>query len=507
MCGVVGIVGRSAVNQQLYDALTMLQHRGQDAAGIVTADDQHMHLRKSTGLVSNVFRQEHMERLRGCLGIGHVRYPTAGASSSPSEAQPMYVNSPYGIALAHNGNLINAARLKRELFATDLRHINTESDSEILLNVFAHGLRRSGKLAPGAEDIFAAVRRVHERCQGAYSAVALVMGLGVVAFRDPFGIRPLVFGRRDSDAGPEYMVASESVALDLLGFEIERDVAPGEAIFIDTEGRLHTEICADDTLHTPCIFEHVYLARPDSIIDGISVYKARLRMGEKLAERILARYPGGRHDIDVVIPIPDTARTAALPLAYELGVKYREGFVKNRYIARTFIMPGQNERADSVRKKFNLIPLEFAGKNVLLLDDSVVRGTTTFKLVQMARAAGARKVYVASAAPEVRFPNVYGIDMPSRDELIASGRSADEVARRLGADWIVYQDLGDLVDCAREGNPSITRFECSVFDGHYVAGDVSEEYLAELSVKRSDAAKSARALAGEATVLELHNHS
>lgn len=506
MCGVVGIVGRSAVNQQLYDALTMLQHRGQDAAGIVTADDEHMHLRKSTGLVSNVFRQEHMVRLRGRLGIGHVRYPTAGVASSPSEAQPMYVNSPYGIALAHNGNLINAARLKRELFATDLRHINTESDSEILLNVFADGLRRSGKLSPGPADIFDAVRRVHERCEGAYSAVALVMGFGVVAFRDPFGIRPLVFGRRDTDAGPEYMVASESVALDLLGFTLERDVAPGEAVFIDIEGHLYTEVCAEQTAYRPCIFEHVYLARPDSIIDGISVYKARLRMGEKLAERILARYPGGRHDIDVVIPIPDTARTAALPLAYELGVKYREGFVKNRYIARTFIMPGQNERADSVRKKFNLIPLEFAGKNVLLLDDSVVRGTTTYKLVQMAREAGARKVYVASAAPEVRFPNVYGIDMPTRDELIANGRSADEVAERLGADWIVYQDLRDLIECAREGNPAITEFECSVFDGNYVAGDVSEGYLSELSVKRSDAAKSAGARADEATVLELHNH-
>ena len=495
------------MNQQLLDALTMLQHRGQDAAGIVTSDGDHIHLRKSMGLVNNVFEQRHMERLRGNIGIGHVRYPTAGMASAPSEAQPMYVNSPYGIALGHNGNLTNADTLKKELFRSDLRHLNTGSDSEILLNVLAHEMEHTGKLALNPQDVFDAVARVHQRCEGAYSAVALIMDHGLLAFRDPYGIRPLVYGRRSTPDGFEYMVASESVALDLLGYELVRDVAPGEAIYVDHTGCLHSQVCASQTQLVPCIFEHVYFARPDSIMDGISVYKARLRMGEKLADRILEQFPGGKHDIDVVIPIPDTARTAALPLAYALNVKYREGFVKNRYIARTFIMPGQAQRADSVRKKFNLIPLEFAGKNVLLLDDSIVRGTTTRKLVQMARAAGARRVYVASAAPEVRWPNVYGIDMPTRDELIASGRSAEEVAHLIGADWVVYQSLSDLVDCAAEGNRSITRFECSVFDGNYLAGDVSETYLDRLSARRSDAAQQADQRAAEATVIELHNHS
>jgi len=511
MCGIVGIAGRHPVNQRLYDALTVLQHRGQDAAGIVTSDGRRLNMRKANGLVRDVFHLDHMRRLVGDVGIGHVRYPTAG-SSSAAEAQPMYVNSPYGIMLAHNGNLTNAEALERDLFRSDLRHINTDSDSEILLNVFAHELGGRGRYEPTPEDVFDTVAAVHARCRGAYAVVALIVGHGVLAFRDPLGIRPLVYGKRETDRGTEYMIASESVALDVLDFTLVRDVAPGEAVWIDAEGVLHTRQCAEAPECVPCIFEHVYLARPDSIMDRVSVYKARLRMGEKLAERILGTFPGRDHDIDVVIPIPETSRTAALPLAHQLDVKYREGFVKNRYIGRTFIMPGQQERRKSVRQKLNAIDLEFRGKNVLLVDDSIVRGTTSRQIVEMAREAGARKVYLASAAPPVRYPNVYGIDMPAATEFVAHGRTEEEIGREIGADWLVYQALEDLVQCSAEGNPAIRRFESSVFDGQYVTGDVDDRYLERIAGARNDGAKARRRGAGgggeegEATTADLHDH-
>src|SRR5690606_24612139 len=435
MCGVVGIVGKKPVNQAIYDALTVLQHRGQDAAGIVTWGEEGLQTRKSNGLVRDVFHQRHMLGLTGNVGIGHVRYPTAGGSQ-PSEAQPFYVNSPFGICLAHNGNLTNFEELKELLVREDRRHLNTGSDSEVLLNVFAHELqsRTDGRASP--EQIFDAVEAVHSRCSGGYAVVALVIGHGIVAFRDPHGIRPLILGRRDTPAGPEYMVASESVALDILRFRRMRDVRPGEAIYIENDGTLHSREHAGPVRHTPCIFEFVYLARPDSIIDDLSVYKARLRMGEQLAGQIVREWPD--HDIDVVIPIPDTSRTSAAQAAYHLGVKYREGFIKNRYIGRTFIMPGQAERTQSVRRKLNAIDLEFRGKNVLLVDDSIVRGTTSREIIRMAREAGARKVYFASAAPPVRYPNVYGIDMPAASELIANGRTVEEVQRLIGADRLIY---------------------------------------------------------------------
>ena len=500
MCGIIGIVARTPVNQALYDGLTVLQHRGQDAAGIVTCHDGRMHLRKDNGLVRDVFHTRHMLKLPGNMGIGHVRYPTAGCSSS-AEAQPFYVNSPYGIALGHNGNLTNADDLKRDLFLEDRRHINTNSDSEILLNVFAHELQNRGKLQIDENDIFEAVAAVHRRCRGAYAAVAMITGYGIVGFRDPYGIRPVVFGKRHTNAGAEYVIASESVAIDALGFELVRDIEPGEAVFIDQAGNLHTRQCADNPVYSPCVFEHVYFARPDSIIDGISVYKARMRMGEYLARKILRDFPN--HDIDVVIPIPDTSRTSALQLSYQLGVMYREGFIKNRYIGRTFIMPGQKQRKKSVRQKLNAISLEFKGKNVLLVDDSIVRGTTSQQIIQMARDAGARKVYFASAAPPVRFPNVYGIDMPSAKELIGHGRDEQEIAAAIGADWLIYQELDDLVAATRKGNPKITRFDTSVFDGKYVTGDVTERYLEDLEASRSDAAKEAQDSQYE--VIELHN--
>lgn len=509
MCGIVGIVGHYPVNQRLYDALTVLQHRGQDAAGIVTSEAGRLNMRKANGLVRDVFRLNHMQRLTGTLGIGHVRYPTAGSSSS-AEAQPMYVNSPYGITLAHNGNLTNADSLKEDLFSADLRHINTESDSEILLNVFAHELARLHRHSPTPDDIFDAVAGVHARCRGAYAAVALVVGHGMLAFRDPHGIRPLVFGRRETDRGTEYMIASESVSLDLLDFTLVRDVLPGEAIWIDEAGELHTRVCAAQTELAPCIFEHVYLARPDSIMDDISVYKSRLRMGEKLAEQILRSFPGNSHDIDVVIPIPETSRTAALPLAHQLNVKYREGFIKNRYIGRTFIMPGQSQRQKSVRQKLNAIDLEFRGKNVLLVDDSIVRGTTSRQIIEMAREAGARKVYLASAAPPVRYPNVYGIDMPAAREFVAHDRDDEEIARCIGADRLFYQRLEDLVQCSLEGNPGIDRFECSVFDGHYITGDVDADYLYRISESRNDDAKRKREqpehAESEYASSDLHDH-
>ncbi len=502
MCGIVGIVGHSPVNQLLYDSLTLLQHRGQDAAGIVTCEDRKFFLRKNNGLVSDVFRAEHMMQLKGNMGIGHVRYPTAGCSSS-AEAQPFYVNSPYGIAMAHNGNLTNAEELKAELYKDDLRHINTESDSEILLNIFAHELQNLNKLDVSADDVFTAISAVHKRCRGGYAVVATIVGKGVLAFRDPFGIRPVVYGSRDTEQGKEYMVASESVALHALGFKLERDLAPGEAIFIDQDGNFYHQQCAENTQHTPCIFEYVYFARPDSIIDDVSVYKARLRMGDTLVKKILAQRP--EHDIDVVIPIPDTSRTSALEVAYHLGVKYREGFIKNRYIGRTFIMPGQTQRKKSVRQKLNAIDLEFKGKNVLLVDDSIVRGTTSKQIIQMARDAGANKVYMASAAPPVRYPNVYGIDMPSPREFIADGRSEEEIAREIGADWLIYQDLDALIEAVQKGNPALKHFDCSCFDSQYVTGDVTPEYLDHLEQLRSDSSKSKREHADNLAGIDLYS--
>ncbi|SEJ29300.1 amidophosphoribosyltransferase [Azotobacter beijerinckii] len=501
MCGIVGIVGKSNVNQALYDALTVLQHRGQDAAGIVTCHEGRLFLRKDNGLVRDVFQQRHMQRLIGHMGIGHVRYPTAGSSSS-AEAQPFYVNSPYGITLAHNGNLTNVDQLSREIYESDLRHVNTSSDSEVLLNVFAHELAVRGKLQPTEEDVFAAVSGVHRRCRGGYAVVAMITGYGIVGFRDPNAIRPIVFGQRQTDEGVEYMIASESVALDVLGFSLIRDLAPGEAVYITEHGKLFTRQCADNPKYSPCIFEHVYLARSDSFMDGVSIYKARLRMGEKLAEKILRER--AEHDIDVIIPIPDTSRTAALELANHLGVKFREGFVKNRYIGRTFIMPGQAARKKSVRQKLNAIDLEFRGKNVMLVDDSIVRGTTCKQIIQMAREAGAKKVYFCSAAPAVRYPNVYGIDMPTAHELIAHGRSTEEVAELIGADWLVYQELSDLIDAVGGGKVKIDNFDCAVFDGKYVTGDIDEAYLERIEKARNDASK-ARSTAVSA-IIDLYNN-
>src|SRR5438045_4231794 len=443
MCGILGIVARSPVNQLLYDGLLLLQHRGQDAAGIVTAEHNTFHMYKAPGTVRDVFRTRNMRDLAGNIGIAHCRYPTAGSAFKAAEAQPFYVNSPFGIVLGHNGNLTNSAQLREEMFRTDLRHINTGSDSEVLVNVLAHELERASvKLRLDPQTIFAAVAQVHRRLKGAYAVVAMIAGYGVLAFRDPYGIRPAVIGYNETQAGTEYMVASESVAIDALGFRVLRDIGPGEAIFIDEGGRFHSQQCAPHASLNPCIFEYVYLARPDSLIDGASVYEARLNMGEKLAEKIRRHY---RHlDIDVVIPIPDSSRPSGLQLATALGVPYREGFVKNRYIGRTFIMPGHAVRRRSVRQKLNAISMEFKGKNVMLVDDSIVRGTTSQEIVQMAREAGARKVYFASAAPPVRFPNVYGIDMPNQRELVATGRNEAEIAREIGADLLVYQDLDAL---------------------------------------------------------------
>lgn len=487
MCGIIGIVGREAVATRLYDGLTLLQHRGQDAAGIATCHEGRLNLRRGGGLVRDVFDDADMQRLQGRLGIAHVRYPTAGTSGQ-AESQPFYVNSPYGIVMAHNGNLTNADVLQRELFESDLRHINTRSDSEVLLNVFAHelqDLRPSTHLTP--DMIFATVAAVHRRCKGAYAVIGMVVGRGVFAFRDPLGIRPAVIGERITDAGIEYAIASESVALQGLGFSLVRDVAPGEAVYIDMDGNLHTQQCSQNPVLSPCIFEYVYLARPDSIIDNISVYKSRLRMGEKLAERILRLRPD--HDIEVVIPIPDTSRTSALEVAMHLGVKYREGFIKNRYIGRTFIMPGQQMREKSVRQKLSPIDLEFNGKTVLLVDDSIVRGTTSGQIVQMARDAGAKKVYMASAAPPVRYPNVYGIDMPAAHELIAHDRSTADIQNEIGADWLVYQTVEDLVEAVRYDKHPIDNFESSCFTGDYITGDVDSDYLETLQRQRSDNAK------------------
>lgn len=500
MCGIVGIVAHQYVNQELYDALTVLQHRGQDAAGIVTCERGRLHLRKDNGLVRDVFNTSQMMKLKGNMGIGHVRYPTAGCTSS-AEAQPFYVNSPFGLTLAHNGNLTNTEELKKALFVEDQRHINTDSDSEVLLNVFAHELQELRKLQLSVDDVFTAVSRVYERCRGAYAVVVMIAGFGILGFRDPHGIRPVVFGERKTAQGSEFMIASESVALDVLGFDLIRDIEPGEAVLIEESGRLHTHQCAQTVDHCPCIFEYVYFARPDSIIDDISVYKARLRMGVKLAEKIQREWPD--HDIDVVIPIPDTSRTAALQLANKLGVKFREGFMKNRYIGRTFIMPGQQMRKKSVRQKLNAIGLEFEGKNVLLVDDSVVRGTTSEQIIQMARDAGAKKVYFASAAPPVRYPNVYGIDMPAADELIAHNRTEQEVSAAIGADRLIYQDLDDLIEAVRRGNRDIEHFDTSCFSREYITGDIDDAYLEQIQSLRNDEAQVRRN--SESFIIEMQN--
>lgn len=489
MCGVVGIVAHGPVNQAIYDALTVLQHRGQDAAGIVTWNENGLNERKSNGLVRDVFHQRHMQRLAGNTGMGHVRYPTAGGAQS-SEAQPFYVNSPYGICLAHNGNLTNYDELAAHLTIEDRRHLSTDSDSEVLLNVFAHELHIRANGKPTPQQVFDAVGAVHKRCSGGYAVVAMIIGYGIVAFRDPHGIRPLIMGKRSTDAGDEFMVASESVALDVLQFQILRDVRSGETIVIENNGVLHSQDYAGDTWHTPCIFEFVYFARPDSIIDNLSVYKARLRMGEQLAGKIVREWPD--HDIDVVIPIPDTSRTSAVQVAHHLGVKYREGFIKNRYIGRTFIMPGQEERRKSVRRKLNAIKLEFRGKNVLLVDDSIVRGTTSRQIIKLAREAGARSVYFASAAPPVRYPNVYGIDMPAVSELIASNRTVEEVQKLIGADRLIYQDLHGLVRSVRHNNSETREFDTSCFSGEYVTDDITADYLQVLEATRNDQEKARR---------------
>jgi amidophosphoribosyltransferase len=489
VCGLVGIVAHGPVNQRIYDALTVLQHRGQDAAGIMTCDDEALYLRKDSGLVRDVFQQRHMLQLRGNVGIGHVRYPTAGCDAA-SESQPFYVNAPYGIGLAHNGNLTNAEELAEALWRDERRHLNTSSDSEALLNILASELQRQGAADLTPAELFRALGNVYRRIRGGYAVVALIVGHGVVGFRDPNGIRPLVLGRRITARGTEWMLASESVALDLVGFELVRDVEPGEAVYIDAGCQLHSARCAPLIEHTPCVFEYVYFARPDSIIDNISVHKARMRMGERLAAKIRRLRPN--HDIDVVIPIPDTSRTSAMQLALDLGIEYREGFVKNRYIGRTFIMPGQEERQKSVRSKLNAIPLEFRGRNVLLVDDSIVRGTTSAQIIELAREAGARKVYFASAAPPVRYPNVYGIDMAAAAELVAAGRSEQQVAEYIGADWLIYQDLDDLVAAVRHDKARVEAFDTSCFSGRYVTGDVTPEYLAALELRRSDDAKARR---------------
>jgi amidophosphoribosyltransferase len=484
MCGILGVVARSPVNQLLYDGLLLLQHRGQDAAGIVTSERNSFHMHKAPGMVRDVFRTRNMRSLPGNMGIAHCRYPTAGSAFSSAESQPFYVNSPFGIVLGHNGNLINSESLREEMFRTDRRHINTGSDSEVLVNVLAYELEKSSvKLRLEPQSIFAAVANVHRRVKGAYAVVSMIAGYGVLAFRDPFGIRPAVIGYNETPAGTEYMVASESVAIDALGFRVLRDIAPGEAVFIDEDGNFHSQQCARSASLNPCIFEYVYLARPDSLIDGASVYETRLNMGEKLAAKIRREHRDLQ--VDVVIPIPDSSRPSALQLAAGLGVPYREGFVKNRYIGRTFIMPGQAVRSRSVRQKLNPMPMEFAGKNVLLVDDSIVRGTTSREIVQMARESGARKVFFASAAPPVRFPNVYGIDMPTRAELIAAHRSEAEVAREIGADALIYQDLEELKDAVRRANPKLGNFETSCFDGIYVTGDVTVDYLRAIEIQRN----------------------
>ncbi len=478
MCGIVGVIAQNRVSQDIFDGLTIIQHRGQDAAGMLTSNGHRVSLRKGNGLVRDVIRQEHIKHLRGTMGLGHVRYPTAG-TDNPHESQPFYVNSPYGLGLVHNGNLTNVDELAEDLMREDLRHLNTHSDSEVLLNVVAHELQRVGKPTLTPDILFSALKQVYARVEGAYSAIMVIHNYGVVAFRDPHGIRPLVYGKRETEHGDEYMIASESIALDALGFKMVRDVAPGEAIYFDKAGKIHKMQCVKGQQHTPCIFEYIYLARPDSVIDNISVYQARVGMGKTLAQKIKRTRPD--HDIDVVIPVPDTSRIAALALANSLGLHYSEGIVKNRYIGRTFIMPGQEQRRSSVRLKLNAVREEMAGKNVLLVDDSIVRGTTSQEIIQMVRDAGAAKVYFASAAPQVCYPNVYGIDIPTPNELIAHERREDEIAKSIGADWLIYQDLDAVREAINSAALSkdafVKRFEDSIFTGEYVAGSITPEFL------------------------------
>jgi amidophosphoribosyltransferase len=484
MCGIVGVISKQPVNQLIYDALLLLQHRGQDAAGIVTMQGTKCFMHKARGMVKDVFRTRNMRALPGTVGLGQVRYPTAGNAYSEEEAQPFYVNAPFGIVLVHNGNLTNAHALKAELFDIDRRHINTESDTEVLINVLAHELERAGRdLALTPKLVFQAVSAVHKRIKGSYAVVALIAGYGLLAFRDPFGIRPLCYGTAETSEGPEVMVASESVTLEGTGHKIVRDVAPGEAIFIDLDGNVHAQQCADSPTLNPCMFEFVYLARPDSVMDGISVYQARLNMGETLAQRVISTMPPSQ--IDVVIPIPESSRPSAMQLAQKIGKPYREGFVKNRYVGRTFIMPGQSVRKKSVRQKLNAIGMEFKGRNVLLVDDSIVRGTTSKEIVQMAREAGANKVYMASAAPPVRFPNVYGIDMPTKEELIAHNRSVEEIRQFIGADALIYQDVDAMKRVVGALNKSIATFEASCFDGVYITGDVSAADFDAMKAQRA----------------------
>ncbi|KAG1665734.1 Amidophosphoribosyltransferase [Nymphon striatum] len=485
MCGIIGIVSTEAVNQEIYDGLLVLQHRGQDAAGMATSDGKRLYIRRKNGLVTDVFSEQHMRRLVGNMGIGHLRYPTAGSSSN-SEAQPFYVNSPYGISLAHNGNLTNAQDLKKELYTQDRRHINTDSDSEILLNIFAQELQKCKAYRVHPDEIFTAVSGVHNRCTGAYAVIAMITRDGIVGFRDPNGIRPLVYGKRETSEGTDHMLASESVALVTQGYEIVRDIEPGEAIYITADGEVHTKQCSPNPSYNTCIFEYVYFARPDSVIDNVFVHKARMRMGHNLAEKVKQEWKD--HDIDVIIPIPDTSRTSAHEMAITLGVPYREGFIKNRYIARTFIMPGQKQRKKSVRRKLNPLDIEFKGKNVMLVDDSIVRGTTSKEIVQMARDSGAKNVYFASASPAIRYPNIYGIDMPAAKELIAHGRTEEEVAEAIGADRLIYQELDDLIDAVTQGNEELKVFDCSVFTGKYITGETNS-YFTELEERRADAKK------------------
>ena len=489
MCGIVGISAESNVAAEIYDSLLMLQHRGQDAAGMVVCDSEgKLNSRKSMGYVRDVFQQNHMNKLVGNYGIGHVRYPTAGGAGKEF-AQPMYVNSPYGISLAHNGNLTNSKELAKQLFHAEMRHLNTDSDSEVLLNIFAHELGKQREIYPSAEHIFKAVTKTHRRCDGAYAVLALITGHGILGFRDNNAIRPLSIGIRKGQTRDEYIIASEDALFTSQGFEKLRDVEPGEAVFIDKNGTFFSQQCAETPQKKPCIFEYVYFSRPDSKIDEISVYKARMRMGSKLAQSIKNINPS--HDIDVVIPIPDSSTTAALQLAVDLDVPYREGFVKNRYIGRTFIMPYQEERKKSVRRKLNILDLEFRGKNVLLVDDSIVRGTTSKKIIEMAKESGAKKVYFASAAPAIKYQNLYGIDMPATKELVASNRTHEEVAQEIGADWLIYQSLEDLIDTVQYGNPDIKEFETSIFTGDYIT-PLGENYLQDLEDSRQDDVKTQR---------------
>ena len=504
MCGIVGVISSSPANQLLYDALLLLQHRGQDAAGIVTMQGTKCFMHKARGMVRDVFRTRNMRGLPGNIGLGQVRYPTAGNAYSEEEAQPFYVNAPFGIVLVHNGNLTNAPALKSELFRIDRRHINTESDTEVLINILAHEIGVAARDLPlTPQALFAAVAAVHKRVKGSYAVIALIAGHGLLAFRDPYGIRPLAIGELRTDQGSEYMVASESVAIEGTGRHVHRDVAPGEAVFIDVDGKLHTQQCADNPRLNPCMFEFVYLARPDSVLDGISVYQARLNLGETLAQRVISTMPPS--EIDVVIPIPESSRPSAMQLAQKLGKPYREGFVKNRYVGRTFIMPGQAVRKKSVRQKLNAIGVEFKGRNVLLVDDSIVRGTTSKEIVQMAREAGARKVYMASAAPPVRFPNVYGIDMPTREELIAADRSIEQIREYIGADALIYQDVDAMKRVVGALNPKLEGFEASCFDGRYVTGDISAAEFAAIEAQRSVARDDDEDTAGDRSRLALHS--